>query len=61
VFGGPAQAYAVALGLGSVGLQVALPYARYVRVLKWLTLALLAYVAVAFSVHVDWPGWPRSG
>ncbi|MFN7642904.1 MAG: Nramp family divalent metal transporter [Burkholderiales bacterium] len=55
VFGGPAQAYAVTLGLGSLGLQVALPYARYVRVLKWLTLALLAYVAVAFSVHVDWP------
>jgi Mn2+/Fe2+ NRAMP family transporter len=25
-----------------------------VRVLKWLTLSLLAYVAVAFSVHIDW-------
>ena len=54
VFGGPSQAYAVALGLASLVLQVALPYARYVRVLKWLTLALLAYVAVAFSVHVEW-------
>ena len=35
-------------------LQVFLPYARYVSVLKWLTLSLLAYVGVAFSVHIDW-------
>jgi len=35
-------------------LQVLLPYARYVRVLKWLTLSLFAYVGVAFSVDVDW-------
>jgi Mn2+/Fe2+ NRAMP family transporter len=32
-----------------------MPYQRYVRWLKWLTLSLLAYVAVAFSVAVDWP------
>jgi Mn2+/Fe2+ NRAMP family transporter len=25
-----------------------------VQILKWLTLALFAYVAVAFAVHVDW-------
>ncbi|HEY8085073.1 MAG TPA: divalent metal cation transporter, partial [Methylophilaceae bacterium] len=29
-------------------------YQRYVRVLKWLTLSLLAYVAVVFMVHVQW-------
>lgn len=35
-------------------LQVFLPYHRYVVVLKWLTLSLLAYAAVLFTVHVPW-------
>jgi Mn2+/Fe2+ NRAMP family transporter len=35
-------------------LQVFVPYHRYVRYLKWLTLSLLAYVAVLFVVHVPW-------
>ena len=38
----------------SLGLQLFIPYHRYVRVLKWLTLALLAYVAVVFSLKLDW-------
>jgi NRAMP (natural resistance-associated macrophage protein)-like metal ion transporter len=51
---GPAQAYAAAFGVVSLLLQIFIPYRRYVRVLKWLTLALLAYVAVIFVVHVPW-------
>ena len=41
---------------GAVGLllQVFLPYRRYVGYLKWLTLALLAYVAVVFTIAVPW-------
>jgi NRAMP (natural resistance-associated macrophage protein)-like metal ion transporter len=35
-------------------LQVFIPYHRYVRYLKWLTLSLLAYAAVLFTVHVPW-------
>ena len=35
-------------------LQIFLPYHRYVFFLKWLTLSLLAYAAVLFTVHVDW-------
>ncbi|HSN17796.1 MAG TPA: divalent metal cation transporter [Gammaproteobacteria bacterium] len=35
-------------------LQLLVPYHRYVRFLKWLTLSLLAYVAVLFFVHVPW-------
>ncbi|MGA2190276.1 MAG: divalent metal cation transporter [Steroidobacteraceae bacterium] len=35
-------------------LQIVVPYHRYVRFLKWLTLALLAYAAVLFTVHVPW-------
>lgn len=54
VFGGNLNAYAVAFGLFSVFLQIYLPYSRYVRYLKWLTLALFAYVGTAFVVHVPW-------
>lgn len=53
--GGHAALFAVAFGIVSLLLQVFLPYARYVGVLKWLTLSLLAYVGVTFIVHVDWP------
>ncbi len=35
-------------------LQVLVPYHRYVFFLKWLTLSLLAYAAVLFTVHVPW-------
>ena len=38
----------------SLLLQILVPYHRYVRFLKWLTLALFAYVAVALVVHIDW-------
>jgi NRAMP (natural resistance-associated macrophage protein)-like metal ion transporter len=52
--GGSAHVYAVTFGLLCLVLQVFLPYKTYVRWLKWLTLALLSYVAVAFTVHLDW-------
>lgn len=35
-------------------LQLFVPYSRYVSFLKWLTLSLLAYIAVLFFVHVPW-------
>ena len=54
IVGGPAQLYALAFGVMSLLLQVFIPYRRYVRILKWLTLALLAYVATAFVVHIPW-------
>ncbi len=54
VLPGRAAWFAVGFGLVSLLLQVFLPYARYVRVLKWLTLSLFAYVGVVVSVHVDW-------
>jgi Mn2+/Fe2+ NRAMP family transporter len=34
--------------------EIAIPYHRYARVLRWLTLSLLAYVAVLFVAKVDW-------
>ena len=65
VIGGPRALYAVAFGLVSLVLQVFLPYQKYVRILKWLTVSLLAYVGVAFAVHIDWMSavkgavWPQ--
>src|SRR5208282_6153298 len=35
-------------------LQIFIPYHRYVHFLKWLTLSLLAYAAVLFTVRVPW-------
>ncbi len=40
--------------IASILLQVLIPYHRYVNILKWLTLSLLAYAAVLFTVHVPW-------
>ncbi|KAB0643475.1 Nramp family divalent metal transporter [Burkholderia latens] len=51
---GPQQLYVVALGGISAVLQIFVPYERYARLLKWTALALLAYVAVALVVPVDW-------
>lgn len=42
------------LTLTSLLMQVFIPYHRYVAYLKWLTLSLLAYFAVLFTVHVPW-------
>jgi NRAMP (natural resistance-associated macrophage protein)-like metal ion transporter len=52
-FGSP-HLYALGFGLLCLSLQVFLPYATYVRYLKWLTLGLLAYVATAFAVNMPW-------
>lgn len=52
VIGGPTHLYALGFGLLSVVLQVFVPYSRYVHVLKWLTLALLAYLGIVVTVHI---------
>ena len=54
VLGGSAHVYAVTFGLFCLVLQVFLPYQSYVRWLKWLTLALLSYVAVIFTLNIHW-------
>ena len=52
--GGPALLYSALFAAASVLLQVFVPYTRYARLLKWLTVSLLAYVATVFVVHVPW-------
>jgi NRAMP (natural resistance-associated macrophage protein)-like metal ion transporter len=54
VIGGPQALYVLLFGVICVVLQVFLQYTRYVSVLKWLTLFLLAYVATMFMAKVSW-------
>ncbi|MDB5753734.1 MAG: iron transporter, partial [Massilia sp.] len=51
---GSAHLYSLGFGVLCLSLQVFLPYAAYVRYLKWLTMGLLAYVATVFAVKLDW-------
>jgi NRAMP (natural resistance-associated macrophage protein)-like metal ion transporter len=52
--GGPEHGHALLFGALCAGLPLALNFDSMVRVLKWLTLSLLAYVALVFVLHVDW-------
>lgn len=52
--GGSGLLYSVLFCIVCILLETFLSYARYAAVLKWLTLSLFAYVAVAFAAHVPW-------
>ena len=54
VFGGPMHVYLVGFALFCALTQVLAKYKQYVRLLKWLTLALFSYIATLFMVRVDW-------
>ncbi|NUR23117.1 divalent metal cation transporter [Frateuria sp.] len=54
LIGGSGALYALALAVLSVVLEVAVPFARYSRVLKLMTISLFAYVLTAAVVHVPW-------
>ena len=54
VIGGPIFVYIGAFGLIILLLEIFVRYARYVSVLKWLTVSLFAYVGVAFVVRMPW-------
>ncbi|MES1981696.1 MAG: divalent metal cation transporter [Pseudomonadota bacterium] len=60
ILGGPSRLYAAGFGMISLVLQVFIPYTRYVPILKWLTLALLTYVATAFVIDVPWGSVAKS-
>ncbi len=49
----------LALTATMVSLEVAVPYHRYARVLRWLTVSLVAYIAVLFVVKTDWASVAR--
>jgi NRAMP (natural resistance-associated macrophage protein)-like metal ion transporter len=44
----------VGFALGSLLMQILMPYARYAKYLKWLAMVLFAYVFSAFLAHLNW-------
>jgi len=52
--GGSAEIYIVFFALLSLVLQIFIPFPKYAPLLKWLTLALLGYVATVLVVDVPW-------
>jgi NRAMP (natural resistance-associated macrophage protein)-like metal ion transporter len=52
IAGGHSEIYIVFFALVSLTLQVFIPFPRYAPILKWLTLALFAYVGTVLVVHV---------
>jgi NRAMP (natural resistance-associated macrophage protein)-like metal ion transporter len=48
--------FTIAFAFLSLILQLFIPYRRYARFLTALTLSLFAYVALIFTVHLDWGG-----
>ena len=54
IAGGNLAIYVIGFGTLCIATQVFFSYEKNVRILKWLTLALFAYVAVVLSVSVPW-------
>jgi NRAMP (natural resistance-associated macrophage protein)-like metal ion transporter len=52
---GPQSILVILAGVISLLLQVFIPYSKYVNYLKWLTMALFAYIATAIYLHE--PRW----
>ncbi|MBR0712954.1 NRAMP family divalent metal transporter [Bradyrhizobium liaoningense] len=65
VIGGLNHEHALIFAALSTLLQVFVPYRRYSPILKFMTLALFAYVATAFTVKIPWSTallaavWPK--
>src|SRR5215831_3390590 len=66
VIGGLNHEHALIFAATSTLLQVFVPYRRYAPVLKFMTLALFAYVVTAFTVQIPWRTallgaiWPKA-
>lgn len=54
IAGGGAHWFTIGAALLSLTLQLFVPYRRYARLLKWVTLSLFTYVALLFVVHIEW-------
>ncbi|RWM07034.1 MAG: divalent metal cation transporter [Mesorhizobium sp.] len=52
--GGPSPVYVITFAVVCVCAIVFLDYTRYVKVLKWTTLSLFAYVVAMFAANVPW-------
>ena len=54
VAGGGPHGYSLVFGMVAVAFQLLVPYQRLAPVLRWLTLALLAYLLVLLLIDVPW-------
>jgi NRAMP (natural resistance-associated macrophage protein)-like metal ion transporter len=54
LIGGPRILYTILLAGVCIVVPIRVSYANYARVLKGLTLALFAYVATIFTLHLQW-------
>jgi NRAMP (natural resistance-associated macrophage protein)-like metal ion transporter len=54
LIGGPHLLYVILFGALCATLQIFIQYTRYVSVLRWLSLALLAYFGTVMFVKVPW-------
>jgi Mn2+/Fe2+ NRAMP family transporter len=52
--GGPERLYAVAFAIVCASAEIWLAYKRYVRILKWLTVSLFAYIGLLLVVTIPW-------
>ncbi len=50
----PTWVWLIVFVVATLCLQIFLTYKQYAKYLKWLCLFLLAYVAVAFTIKIDW-------
>ncbi len=50
----------IGLTIGITALEILVPYHRYSRILKWLTVSLAAYIITGFIIRPDWAEVLRS-
>ena len=56
----PVAVVMVAIVGALLGLEIVVSYGRYARVLRWLTLSLVAYLAVLAVIRIDWAAVARA-
>ena len=44
----------IAVGIGSLFLEVLVPYRKYSKYLKWLVLTVFSYIITGFIIHMNW-------
>jgi Mn2+/Fe2+ NRAMP family transporter len=54
IIGGPSHLYVVGFAVVCAWLEIFSRYDRYVAILKWTTLSLLAYVAAVLVIRIPW-------
>ena len=57
---GKVSIFVLIFGAASLIAVLFVPYSKYVRYLKWLTVSLFAYVGVVFFVHISWSAVARA-